>query len=356
MSHRIDQVREALQTHDADAVLLSSLSNIRWACGFTGSNARLIVHPHAAHFLTDGRYDTQAHREVSGAEIHVVRGNLIEHAAASALLADAERVAFQSDHTTVQQREKLGACFDAVEWTPVAQLLDRPVAAKDDAEVEHICEAQAITEAVFEHVLEQIAPGVTERELAAEIVYQHLRRGADDVAFDPIVASGPNAALPHARPTDRELRDGELIVIDMGAVADGYASDMTRTVALGDPGPEARRGYEAVHEAQHAAIEAARATMQTDALDAVARDVIEAHGLGDAFSHSLGHGLGLDVHEWPRVSYATEDLLPERACVTIEPGVYVPSDGYGVRIEDIVQLHQEGCENLTQVTTELLVL
>jgi Xaa-Pro aminopeptidase len=356
MSDRIPQVREALQAHDADAVLLSSLPNIRWACGFTGSNARLIIRPHAAHFLTDGRYDTQAHREVRGADIHIVRGNLIDHAAEASFLADAPRVAFQSDHTTVQQREKLGASFEDVEWVPVAHLLDRRVASKDDGEVACIRKAQRITEAVFASIQEKIRPGVTERDLAAEIVYQHLRRGADDVAFDPIVASGPNAALPHARPTDRELQEGELIVIDMGAVADGYASDMTRTVALGDPGAAARRGYEVVREAQRAAIDAARAGMTTDALDAVARDAIETQGLGDAFSHSLGHGLGLEVHEWPRVSYATEDTLPEGTCVTIEPGVYVPAEGYGVRIEDIVRLHQDGCENLTQVSTELRLL
>lgn len=356
MSHRLDQVRELLAETDADAVWLSAIRNVRWACGFTGSNAVLIVRPDDADFLTDGRYDTQAHREVDGATVHVVRGRFAKYAADESLLTPGDRVVFQSDHTTVRQRERLDEHLDAVTWIPVHQFLSRRVASKDASEVERIRQAQRITESVFEDVIGWIEPGRTEREVAAEIVYRHRRAGADEMAFEPIVASGPNAGLPHARPTDRTLQDGDVIVLDMGCYADGYASDMTRTIALGDPGDEVRQAYAVVREALEAALDAARSGMTTNDLDAVAREIIEAHGLGDAFSHSLGHGVGLDVHEWPRVSYATEDELPDGVCITIEPGVYLPDAGYGIRIEDIARVHGEGAENLTHVSHDLVTL
>jgi Xaa-Pro aminopeptidase len=186
-------------------------------------------------------------------------------------------------------------------------------------------------------------------------VYGHLRRGAERMAFEPIVASGSNGALPHARPTDRPLRAGDLVVLDFGGVLDGYASDMTRTVAVGEPGEEARRVHAAVREAQEAAIGAARAGIRTDELDAAARDVLRRHGLGEAFMHGLGHGIGLQTHEWPRVSYQRQDTLPPGCAITIEPGAYLEGR-FGVRIEDIVVLHADGCRNLTRAPKELIVL
>jgi Xaa-Pro aminopeptidase len=230
------------------------------------------------------------------------------------------------------------------------------VAEKEDEEVERIRRAQQVTESVFEHVLTFLEPGLLEREVAAEITYEHLRRGAETMAFDPIVASGPNGALPHARPTDRTLQRGDLVVLDMGCIRDGYASDMTRTVALGAPSQAAQTGYEVVREAQNQALDAARSGLTGKELDGVARDVIEKAGLGQYFSHGLGHGIGLQVHEWPRISRTVDHELPVGACVTIEPGVYVPDKGYGVRIEDIVALQENGSENLTSTPKELIVI
>jgi Xaa-Pro aminopeptidase len=195
-----------------------------------------------------------------------------------------------------------------------------------------------------------------EKEIAAEITYQHLKRGAEKMSFDPIVASGPNGARPHARPTDRKLRSGELVVLDMGCFRDGYASDMTRTVAIGDPPESARRGYEVVREAQQRALDAARAGLTGKELDGTAREVVEEAGLGDQFSHGLGHGIGLEVHEWPRVSKTVDTELPRGACVTIEPGVYDPRNGFGVRIEDIIVLRSEGIDNLTSTSKHLRIL
>lgn len=354
---RIAHVRSRLAESDADAVLLTFLPDVRWACGFTGSNGWLIVRPDAAHFVTDGRYDAQAADEVDGATVHVYRGTRSEFLREQALLGGDERLLVQSDHLTVASLERLQSTFSETVFVPESQLLTEAVAAKDDREVAAIRSALEITEAVFQHLLDDVLrPGVTEREVAAEIVYQHLRRGAEKMAFDPIVASGPNGALPHARPTDRTLQAGDLVVIDMGGFRAGYASDMTRTVALGDPGETARAGYALVLEAQTRALDAARAGLTGKALDAVARDVIAAGGRKDAFAHGLGHGLGLQIHEWPRVSHTVEYELPERACVTIEPGVYVPEEGFGVRIEDVIQLHADGCTNLTRADTSLIEL
>ena len=356
MANRIFRVRERLDDLDAEALLLTSLPNIRWACGFTGSNGLLIVAPEAAHFVTDGRYTEQARAEVKGATVHISEERLSEFVAEQELLEAYTRVAFQADDVTVAKRDALTEAHEDTKWIPATQVLTKQVASKDDGEVERIRGAQSITEAVFAEIVDLIEPGMTEREVAAEIVYRHLKRGSESMSFDPIVASGPNAARPHARPTDRTLREGEMIVLDMGGVRYGYASDMTRTVALCTPSPQARRGYEAVLRAQEAALDSAHAGMTGKELDAVARGVLEEADLDEYFTHGLGHGLGLQVHEWPRVSRTSDAELPKGACVTIEPGVYVPEENYGVRIEDIVVLQSGGCDNLTRSPKELPTL
>lgn len=356
MANRISRVRAQLNDLDGDALLLTSLSNIRWACGFTGSNGLLLVGPDSAQFVTDGRYTDQAQAEVDGAQVHIAENGLTACVAEEGLLESFDRIVFQSDDVTVAKRENLTEEHEDVEWIPASHVVTRQVASKERREVDRIRAAQSITEEVFDAILGIIEPGMTERDVAAEIVYHHLKRGADSMSFDPIVASGPNGARPHGRPTERTLRDGELVVIDMGGFRNGYASDMTRTIALGDPGAEARAGYDAVLRAQRAALDAAQSGMTGKELDAVARDVIEDAGFGEAFSHGLGHGLGLEVHEWPRVSHTVEEELPAGACVTIEPGVYVPESNFGVRIEDIVVLRPDGSENLTRSPKELIVL
>lgn len=354
MAHRISHVRDHLDHLDVDALLLTALPDIRWVCGFTGSNGLLIVGPDTSHFVTDGRYTEQARAEVNGATVHVAENSLFECVANEELLVDFSRVAFQADAMSVARREKLEEMGGDQTWVSATNILTSQVAVKEEGEIDRIREAQSVTEAVFEEVVELIEPGMTEQEVAAEIVYRHLRRGAESMSFDPIVASGPNAARPHARPTDRVLQEGELVVIDMGGFRDGYASDMTRTIALGAPSPAARDGYHAVLRAQEAALDAAQAGMSGQELDAVAREVLEEADLADYFAHGLGHGIGLQVHEWPRVSHTSDAELPEGACVTIEPGVYVPEDEYGVRIEDIVVLRPQGCENLTRSPKKLM--
>ena len=352
---RIDAVRTVMRQRGVDAALLTFLPDIRWACGFSGSNGILLVLPDAAHFVTDGRYLVQANREVNGATVHVPGYQLLEHVAENRLLGVAERVLYQADHVTVSQLEELEGLFPELSFVPGTEVLVSHIGRKDEQEVGRIRAAQQITDAVFEHLLGFIRPGMTEKEIAAEIVYQHLRRGADGMSFSSIVGSGPQGALPHAKPSDRKIGLHELVVLDFGCFLNGYASDMTRTVAVGEPTEEARNVYQLVLDAQNRAIDAARANMTSVELDGVARGVIEAGGYGEYFSHGLGHGLGLQIHEWPKVSYHVDQVLPAGAVVTIEPGVYLP-DRFGVRIEDIVVLREGGCDNLTGARKDLVVL
>ena len=334
---------------------MTFLPDIRWAVGFSGSNGVLVVTPDAAHFVTDGRYTEQAAAEVDGAEVHVPGYALFAHVQEAGLLGEADSLLVQADHVTLAQQEQFRDLFPSLNLVPIAGLLNEAVAAKAEDEIEAIRRAQHVTEEVFDELLPLIGPGVSETDLAAEIVYQHLKRGASAMAFDPIVGSGPRGALPHGRPSGKTLRPGELIVIDMGCVLDGYNSDMTRTVALGEPDDDARRAYGVVLDAQQRAVEAVQAGASGKAIDGVARGVIADAGLGDYFSHGLGHGVGLQVHEWPRLSHQVDHKLPAGAVVTVEPGVYVPGR-FGIRIEDLVVARAEGPEVLTRTPKDLLVL
>ncbi len=347
--------RKYLERLDVDAILLTSLADVRWTANFTGSNGLLFVFQDDAVLVTDGRYRTQAASEVFDAKVVIGGHDLIGHAADVDLLSSCRRVAFQSDAVTVAKYEALVERFDGIEWVDAEELLVTDVASKADEEVERMREAQRLTDTVFEAMLPAIRPGMTEIEVAAEIVYRHLKHGAERMAFEPIVASGPNSALPHAQPTARILQHGDVLLLDFGCFLDGYASDMTRTIALGEPGSEVREVYEVVLAAQRSALNAARSRIRSSDLDAAARDVIAEAGYELQFPHSLGHGVGLQVHEWPRISHTAEYLLPDGCVITIEPGIYLP-DRFGVRIEDMVRLLPNECENLTNAPKELIVL
>ncbi|MEM8599647.1 MAG: aminopeptidase P family protein [Bacteroidota bacterium] len=352
---RLRAVRSLLPAHEAEACLLTATHDLRWAVGFTGSNGLLVLDRHQATFLTDGRYEEQAQHEVHEARIVVVQGDLIAHAMDQGMLPEGAQAVVQGDHLTVAAWKRMHERAPGVRFVPVSGLVAPLVAAKTPGEIECVRAAQAVTDAVFEEIVTLIQPGMTERELAAEITYGHLRRGASAMSFDPIVASGPNSALPHARPTDRAFEQDDVILIDMGAYVDGYSSDMTRTVVLGSASADVQAVYEAVHLANESAIGAARAGMSGKALDTVARDVLNQAGYEAFFTHSLGHGVGLQVHEWPRLSQQVEHTLPAGATVTIEPGVYLPGR-FGVRIEDIVALRDDGCDTLTASPKALLEL
>ncbi len=355
MTDRIATLRRIAAAHDTDGVVITHPTDLRWAVGFTGSNGLLAVSERGAWFVTDGRYTVQAADEVRAAEVHIAPGALATWLGESGLLGGAGRVAVQSDRLTVAALDKLRGALPGLDFLPVAEMLVEAVAAKTDAEIDAVRQSQALTCEVFQAIVPLLRPGATEQEIGAQIVFEHLRRGVSAMSFDPIVASGPNGALPHARPGSRKLEAGDLVVIDMGGYLDGYSADLSRTVAIGEPGDDARTAYAAVQRAQRAAIAAASAGMTGRELDAVARQVLADAGLADAFSHSLGHGVGLDVHEWPRLSQQVEHVLPAGATVTIEPGVYLEGQ-FGIRIEDVIVLREGGGENLTPLGTDLLVL
>lgn len=352
---RIECVRSHLEAHRADGALISFLPDIRWCSGFTGSNGLLLVFKGEVHFISDGRYRNQAEREIFGAEIHITGDPLLDYVSRANTVKPDSSILFQSDHTSFESYQKMSSLFPGVRWLPAAGLLERDVARKSSSEIDLVSNAQRISDDVFERLLEKIKPGMTEREIAAEIVYEHLRRGAEKMSFDPIVASGSNGALPHAKPGLKKVEHGEMIVLDFGCFYNGYASDMTRTIALGEPGDEARKVYDIVRKAQENALEHARAGIPANTLDHSARSVIEASDYGDYFTHSLGHGVGLQIHEWPRIAKNTHDILPEGSIVTIEPGVYLPGR-FGIRIEDMVVLREDGNVNLTRSPKELICI
>ncbi len=352
---RLAALRARLRQEGLDALLVSSLPNIRYLTSFSGSNGLCIVKQRGGHFLTDARYALQSRNEVTVLPRSIAPAGLIEWAAGQRLLSGCRRVGVESHIVSWAQYRTLKRLFPSVRFVPTSDIVEEIALVKDREELALIRKAVAITDAVYRRILPMIRPGVRELEIAAEISSLHRREGADSDAFDPIVAGGPRGALPHARPTARRIRNRELLTLDMGCTLKGYGSDLTRTVAVGRVPRRLREIYRAVAEAQAAAIGAARGGMVARQLDAVARNSIAAAGYGRYFIHSLGHGLGLHPHERPRISSVSREVLRPGSVVTIEPGIYIPGVG-GVRIEDDVVLTGSGCRVLSRSSREFTVL
>lgn len=354
MTNRLSIVRRELAERRLDAGLFSHLPHIRWACGFTGSSALLTVTPADAFLVTDGRYAEQAEAETSEVTVLVAADGLLKRAAAEKAFETVSRAAYQSEHLSAAHATEVEESFPSVLWQGMSELLVERVAVKDAAAIRALQTSQTLTDQVFTEILPLIRPGVRERELAAEITYRHLRAGATEMAFPPIVATGANGARPHATPGEAKLKRGDLVTLDFGGVVDGYVADLTRTVAVGKPAAEQRQAYQAVLHAQEAALTEARAGITGRDLDAAARQSLTKAGYGDYFTHSLGHGIGLEVHEWPRLSRKNPKPLPKGAAMTIEPGIYVPGK-FGVRIEDAIVLRSDGYDRLGTTSRELLI-
>lgn len=347
-------LRAKLQAKQLDAWLITDLSNIRWLTGFSGSNATVLLTQESAWLFTDGRYAEQVKHEVENAECIITQDGFLEELKKGAY-ALGKRVGFQADKLTFATAEKLRSELKDIEFVPETGVFDDLTVCKSFEELENIKAAIAITDKVFEKILEIISPSVTERDVAAEISYWNKKFGAEKDAFEPIVASGPRAALPHARASHHLIQNNSLVVIDMGCVVNGYCSDQTRTVAVGKISQEMRRAYETVLEAHWLGIRSAKVGMQAKALDGIVREFLTQRGYGEAFSHALGHSVGLQVHEVPTIGRKTEMYLPAGCTITIEPGVYVPNQ-FGVRIEDIVFLTDDGAFPLPSAPKELIEL
>jgi Xaa-Pro aminopeptidase len=353
MSDRAQRLVELLPAEGVDVLLVTSLVNVRYMTGYTGSNGLALIGPQTRVFVTDFRYVEQAEQEVD--QTYDRRRDQLEllDAVEKALPEGELRLGFDDANVTVRQHARLRELLpERVELVKAGGLIERLRAVKEPGEIERIREATRVGDVALAQLLEQGLAGRTERELATALEQAMMRHGASRPSFESIVAAGPHGALPHATPRDVEVGRGELVVIDWGAELDGYCSDCTRTVATGEPGSEAREVYQLVLEAQLAGVEAVRAGAGGRQVDAAARQVIEAAGHGDHFGHGLGHGVGSEIHEAPRLSMRSEDELHTGNVVTVEPGVYLAGK-FGVRIEDLLVVDNGGSEILTSLDKQL---
>ncbi len=351
-ARRQEKLLETVTQQGLSGLLVTNLTNIRYLSGFTGSAATCLLLGEENHFFTDGRYQAQSRQEVQGFTIHVDPVPHVEQAKKLGLIPRDVKMGLEGDFVSVNLLQKLKALFPTVTWEPTTRLVEKIAAVKEPSELELIREAVAITDRVYEEILPLIKVGVTEQAIANRLSMLY-REYADGEAYPPIVAGGPNGALPHAVPTERPFQAGDFIVIDAAARLDGYHADMTRTPLVGEPTARHKELYNVVKSAQELGCKTVRAGLRCKAVDTAVRNYIQEQGYGKYFSHSTGHGLGLEIHTMPRLSQQSKDTLKDHYVVTIEPGIYDPQWG-GIRIEDDVIVTDEGCEILNQTTKELV--
>ena len=358
MRRRISLLQKLLLKEKLDGLVVSGLNNIRYLCGYTGSNGMMIVTRREAVFYTDFRYQEQVKDEVRGCEKRVLERDLyasfpVEELKRMTRGRRGARIGIEESNLTVARLRVLRRQLSGFKLVPVRDLVLELRRRKDKGELGLMRRAQEITEEGFQRVLKLVKPGVSERELALEVEFFFRQFG--EVAFPVIVASGENGAKPHARAGERRLRRGDGITFDIGCRYQGYCADMTRTVFLGKPDAELVRVYQAVLQAQEEALEVVSPGVPCKLVDLVARGHLDRQGLGRYFGHSVGHGVGLEVHEQPSLSRMSRQMLEPGDVVTVEPGVYLPGKG-GVRIEDMVLVTRNGSCNLTRASKELIII
>ena len=361
---RQQKLREHLATTRFDALLVSHLPNIRYLCGFTGSAGLLLVEEGGSVFFTDVRYDTQAHEEIKEAKVVIARKSLFP--ALAEFFAQRRKrsggrerkrvLGVEAEHITVAEKKRLASLLrPGVTLRDAPSLVERLRMVKDDDEIALIRTAVNLGAKLFERALEVLRAGVSEVEVAAEMELMARRAGAEAMSFPTIIASGARSALPHGRASSQTIEPGGFVVCDFGVILDGYCSDQTRTVWVGPASDDARRAYEAVREAQQTSENAVRPGITTGEVDEAARKVLRKAGLGRYFTHSTGHGVGLEIHEAPRVAAGQEEVLKPGMVITIEPGVYFPGQ-WGIRIEDMVVVTAGGRELLTPTSKDFFAV
>ena len=353
---RVQRLCAALGMAENEAIAVYKPANVFYLTGFTGEGMALIGIQESV-VITDFRYVEQAQQECAGFTIHsVTKGQTHEQAAAVFCQAwGVTTLRYEDDGMTVRAFHSAQQAIRGMQWIALNDDIERQRQVKDDGEIALIERACKITGDSFERILSEIREGMTEKELAIKLEFDMLAHGADGLAFSTIVAAGAHGSLPHAVPGDYRIRRGDMITMDFGAKVGGYCADMTRTVALGTPGDEMRRVYATVQTAQRMACEAVRAEGDCRGIDAIARDYIATQGYEGRFGHGLGHSLGIEIHENPRLNAVATGSLVAGQLMTVEPGVYLPGVG-GVRIEDTVVVLTGGCLTLTLPTKELLIL
>jgi Xaa-Pro aminopeptidase len=353
-SARHDALAAAVAERELDALLVSNLVNVRWLTGFTGTNAAAVVGAQR-RFVTDFRYLAQSAEQLDPRWEREIATDLLKRVA-DGLPAGSLKLGFDDAHMSVKQHAQLaGLVAQDVELVAAGGVVEALRAVKDSAEIDAIRAAARVADEAFEEVTSAGIVGRTEKQVALDLEFAMRRRGADSASFPSIVAAGEHGAHPHARPRDIPIPAGTLVVIDWGAQLDGYASDCTRTVATGELDPRDRAVYDLVLRAQEEALAAVRPGPTGKEVDAVARAIIDGSGHAEHFGHGLGHGVGLEVHEGPRLSKQSDDALAAGNVVTVEPGIYVPG-AVGVRIEDLVAVTAAGHEVLSSVSKELRVV
>lgn len=352
---RVDKLREYLKDKGINGCLISKSQNCFYLSGFSGTSATLLITHDELLLFTDFRYIEQASNQAKLYQVIDQDSSIFEALKKEINRLDIKCLGFEERYITVKQFEQYKEKLTNIVFEPIQDEIDGIRLIKDDDEIKSITQAVKIADDAFSHILKFIKPGITEIDICAEIEYYMKKNGAQGTSFDTIVASGYRAALPHGIASSKKIESGEVITLDFGAVWQGYCSDMTRTVFLGNPDPEIERVYEVVKNAQEKAVLDARENVSVKDLDKIARDVIQNAGYGDAFGHGLGHGVGIDVHEEPRVSPKGSGMLKPGMVITIEPGIYLSGVG-GVRIEDMILISKEGSKVLTTSTKEKIIL
>jgi len=343
-----------------DGLLINHLPNIRYLCGFTGSAGYLLVEESGSTFFTDVRYDTQAHEEVKGAKIVIARKSVLqsisEFLAKRRKRAKGWNIGIESEHLTIADKKLLNRAKPAgIKFRDAPSIVERERLIKDNDELTRIRAAVDLGARIFDRALEVLRPGIKEVDVAAEMELAARLGGAEEMSFATIVASGPRSALPHGRASSQTIPSGAFVVCDFGVILSGYCSDETRTVWVGPVSGEARSVYGALLESQQAAVDAVRPGVSVGEVDSAARKVLNKGKLGKYFTHSTGHGVGLEIHEIPRVARGQDEILRPGMVITIEPGVYFPGK-WGVRIEDMVSVTESGCEVLTPTSKNFLAV
>ncbi len=353
----LSKLWERLIKENIDAVWIGNIVNIRYLTGFTGSTADLLLLREEGYILVDSRYWEQASLEVKGVEPVLVNEDVNIYTFLKELKErnKLRSIGFESNYVSYNTWQKLREILDNVELVPLENWVEELRMIKEEEEIKKIEKALRIAERAFEKLLEMIKPGVSEKDLAVELEYQMAKLGSEKIAFETIVASGERGALPHGKASNKKVKHGEFIVFDFGSVYEGYHSDITRTIFLGEPREEEILIYNIVLEAQKRVEEIIGEGLECSFVDRVARDIISENGLGNYFGHGLGHGVGLEIHELPRLSPKSNIILKEGMVVTVEPGVYIPGK-FGIRIEDLVVVGKKGSKILNKLTNDLIII
>ncbi|KRG15639.1 M24 family metallopeptidase [Lederbergia galactosidilytica] len=351
---KLDKIRSSFQEQGIDGILVTSPYNLRYMTNFTGSAGMALISGERAIFITDFRYTEQAKNQASEYEISIHSGSIIDEIATKVKELGITKLGFEQDYMSYSTWAQYNQVI-SVEFVPVSNLMEQMRLIKTNDEIAKIKEAADIADAAFKHILDFIKPGKTELDVSNELEFFMRKCGATSSSFDIIVASGKRSSMPHGVASDKQIEKGDFVTMDYGALHKGYVSDITRTVSVGEPSAKLKEIYDVTLEAQLRAMEQIKPGMTGIEADAIARDYIIEKGYGDYFGHSLGHGIGLEVHEGPGLSKRSKTKLQPGMVVTVEPGIYLPNIG-GVRIEDDTLITAKGNETLTHSTKDLIIL